>query len=344
MLPVHAELELIGSDFTNGALLAIAQRLPDLANGNLLAVTSDRPVLGDQLREWAALTGHGLIAAEPLPSGLMRYVIRKGAFVERAHEEVGRSDRLWFYANFDCNLSCDYCCVRSSPTAARRRLDAETVRALVEEGKGLGFRQVLVTGGEPFLNPEIGGMIHACTKELPTTLLTNGMLFQGARLETLKSFPRDRLTLQISLDSPEPSRHDQHRGSGSWNKAWAGIQLARSLGFRVRIAATSAHPEHLAEMDAFLESNGFPPQDRVLRTIARRGSAPEGIPIVRADLVPELTVTAQGIYWHPVGADDDDLLITRKMFPLSSAWAQAQQMLKEDRELVNRLAEVFNCA
>ncbi len=23
--------------------------------------------------------------------------------------------RLWIYTNVDCNLACDYCCVRSSP-------------------------------------------------------------------------------------------------------------------------------------------------------------------------------------------------------------------------------------
>ena len=49
---------------------------------------------------------------------------------------------------------------------------------------------------------------HACTAAAPTTLLTNGMLFAGRRLETLRSLPRERVTLQISLDSPTPERHD----------------------------------------------------------------------------------------------------------------------------------------
>ena len=50
------------------------------------------------------------------------------------------------------------------------------------------------------------------------------------------------------------------------------------------------------------------PEDRVIRRIALRGAAEEGVPIARADLVPEITITAEGVYWHPVGAEDDDLL------------------------------------
>ena len=46
------------------------------------------------------------------------------------------------------------------------------------------------------------------------------------------------LTLQISLDSPEPARHDRHRGRGTWARAWSGIERARAEEFRVRLAAT----------------------------------------------------------------------------------------------------------
>jgi MoaA/NifB/PqqE/SkfB family radical SAM enzyme len=66
-----------------------------------------------------------------------------------------------------------------------------------------------VTGGEPFLLPDIGEILAACAATAATTVLTNGMLLAGRRLETLRSLPRDRVTLQISLDSPEPARHDR---------------------------------------------------------------------------------------------------------------------------------------
>jgi hypothetical protein len=34
-----------------------------------------------------------------------------------------------------------------------------------------------------------------------------------------------------------------------------------------------------------------------------------------------VTITAEGVYWHPVGAEDADLLVTRDIFPLSETFA-----------------------
>jgi MoaA/NifB/PqqE/SkfB family radical SAM enzyme len=95
-----------------------------------------------------------------------------------------------------------------------------------------------IAGGIEDLLPDIGPILLACTAVAPTTLLTNGMLLRGRRLETLRSLPTDRLTLQISLDSPTPERHDAHRGKGTWARALDGIKAARAAGFRVRLAAT----------------------------------------------------------------------------------------------------------
>src|SRR5919109_2186678 len=69
--------------------------------------------------------------------------------------------RLWLYTNFDCNLACDYCCARSSPRAAARRLPLDVARRACEEFAGLGGRQILLTGGEPFLDPELPGLVDA---------------------------------------------------------------------------------------------------------------------------------------------------------------------------------------
>jgi hypothetical protein len=52
-----------------------------------------------------------------------------------------------------------------------------------------------------------------------------------------------------------------------------------------------------------------------------RGSASEGLALSRADLVPEVTITVDGVYWHPVGAENADLLVARDIFPLSEAFA-----------------------
>jgi sulfatase maturation enzyme AslB (radical SAM superfamily) len=252
--------------------------------------------------------------------------------------------RLWLYTNFDCNLRCDYCCVRSSPKAPRRALGLERIRQIAKEAAVLGVREIFVTGGEPFLLPDIGEILLACAAAAPTTVLTNGMLLVGRRLETLRSLPRDRITLQISLDSPTPDLHDRHRGKGTWARALMGIKNARSAGFRVRLAATVSTDADAEGFRHFLDDRNIAAEDRVIRRIALRGFASNGIALARADLVPEITITADGVYWHPVGAEDEDLLVSRDIFPLAKTFAAVHRALAQEMDHERRLAKIFNCA
>jgi hypothetical protein len=64
----------------------------------------------------------------------------------------------------------------------------------------------------------------------------------------------------------------------------------------------------------------------------------------RADLVPEITITTDGVYWHPVGAEDEDLLVTRTIFPLASAFAEVGRALTREHAHRERLAAIFYCA
>ena len=252
--------------------------------------------------------------------------------------------RLWLYTNFDCNLRCDYCCVRSSPQAPRRALGLERVRRIAHEAAGLGVSEIFVTGGEPFLLADIGEILIACATAAPTTVLTNGMLFTGRRLESLRALPRERVTLQISLDSPTSERHDRHRGRGTWARAWRGIERARAEGFRVRLAATVSDDVEAQQFERFLDAQHIRAEDRVIRRVALRGFAEQGLALARADLVPEITITAEGVYWHPVGADDADLLLTAEIFPLAEAFAALRRALDRETEHGRRLATIFNCA
>jgi hypothetical protein len=64
--------------------------------------------------------------------------------------------------------------------------------------------------------------------------------------------------------------------------------------------------------------------------------------------LPEPTVTDRGVFWHPVGADDDDLLVTREIFPLAAALERIRRalpaLLDAQRRLGERIASVFHCA
>jgi pyruvate-formate lyase-activating enzyme len=342
-LSAKIEIDARGRSFATGLLLDIVAALRASPQGDLVAITSENPTVGRDLETWSRLTRNPIVGVSA-DDGLTRWVVRHGDVPEEAEAARPLGERLWLYTNFDCNLRCDYCCVRSSPAAPRRALTVDRVRQILAQACPLGLKALFVTGGEPFLLADIAPILRSCVDAAPTTVLTNGMLLRRGRLDALRTLPRDRLTLQISLDSPSPELHDRHRGPGTWERAWEGIETARHAGFRVRLAATVATDEDAERFEEFLDRNSVAPADRIIRHIALRGFAEDGIALSRADLVPEMTVTARGVYWHPVGADDDDFLVTSEILPLAVALEAMRAALDRERAHATRVASVFHCA
>lgn len=337
------ELDIRGKAFDSGLLPELIAVLRRSRPGDLVALISDEESIGPGLETWCRFTGNPLLEAA-VDKGRTRWVFRRGSVAMPAEDNRPVGSRLWLYTNFHCNLHCDYCCVRSSPAAPRRELGLGRVQRIAREAAELGVKEIFVTGGEPFLLEDIGEILISCAAAAPTTVLTNGMLLTGRRAESLRRLPRDRIVLQISLDSATPELHDLHRGPGTWARAWEGIQYARAQGFRVRLAATVSTDSEAEEFRQFLDKENIAAQDRVIRRIALRGAASEGLAVARSDLVPEVTITAEGVYWHPVGAEDADLQVTRDIFPLSEAFAAVRRAFDREGEHGNKLARIFNCA
>ena len=263
--------------------------------------------------------------------------------------------RLWLYTNFHCNLACSYCSVASSPQARKRSLGLERVKALVDEAVTEGFTEVYLTGGEPFLEPDIVEMVLYATERLDVVLLTNGMLYQGWRLEQLKRLAgRERLVLQTSIDAASAAGHDANRGLGSWRKAMDGLRLAVGLGLPVRVGMTET-PDNGHEVEplrALLAGMGITGKDFAVRPLVARGFSQVGAEIADDNTVPELAVTADGVHWHPAGADLDtspDMLLARHpsvdvWVPLSEGKRLAVEHFLTLRRADGSLPLVYNCA
>jgi pyruvate-formate lyase-activating enzyme len=342
-MKADVDLDVGRKTFASGLLPELIAALRRSRRGDLVALAGDDASIGPELETWCRFTGNPLLEAT-VEQGRPRWVFRCGAVALSPAENRPVGSRLWLYTNFDCNLQCDYCCVRSSPTARRRELGLARVERIAREAAALGVRDIFVTGGEPFLLPDIDTILVACAAAAPTTVLTNGMLLTGRRADRLRALPRDRVVLQISLDSATPELHDLHRGPGTWARARDGIRRARTLGFRVRLAATVSSEAEAEAFHRFLDDETIAEDDRVVRRIALRGSAATGVAVARADLVPEVTITAEGVYWHPVGAEDADLLVTREIFPLSESFAAVRRAFDREGEHARKLARIFNCA
>ena len=297
---------------------------------------------------------HCYLDAVPLPSGAQADGVAPlapgGLPVTSLFGTDAFPARLWIYSNFHCNLACTYCAVESSPSARRRSIGAERFMELCDEAVEAGFEEIFVTGGEPFLEPDIGAMLREAAERLPTTVLTNAMLFEGRRGQDLETLVGVRaLTIQTSLDGASAETHDALRGAGSFARTIRGIERARALGLRVRVSTTET-PENTHDLErlaALLAGIGIGEGDHSVRPLVARGFSSEGMTVTAAGLVPELTVTTDGLHWHPVGADVEsspDLLLASGRVALEDGKRLVVERVLEDRLADGGLPAPLACA
>ena len=261
--------------------------------------------------------------------------------------------RLWIYTNFHCNLACSYCVVASSPRARRRSLSLDRFRKLIDEAAEAGFDEIYMTGGEPFVEPDIVAMIDYACERLPTVVLTNAMLFAGRRRRDLATLAgRRNLILQTSLDGARAETHDRWRGEGSWRRAIDGVRCARELGLPMRVAMTETadNRDEVAALGALVAEFGITGDDFAVRPLVQRGFAAEagaGVEVSDSVIVPELTVTADGVHWHPIGGDVEsspDLLLAPGEVALADAKRLVVERFLELRLEDGSLPQAFHCA
>ena len=265
--------------------------------------------------------------------------------------EAGRlPGRVWLYSNYHCNLACSYCLTESAPDVAKRRLGGDRMVDLAHEASGLGFTEVGVTGGEPFLEPDMPETVARLAEIVPVVVLTNGTLFTGRRLERMAPLGGKDVRIQISLDSSDAVENDTMRGPENFRRVVEAIPRLIDMGIKVRIASTLEYVDEadLTDLCALHRALGVPDEDHIVRPIVRRGRAVDndlGISAVAGDLPPELTITADGAFWSAFGPTvhggklDTDLLVTRTTSPLRIPATTMLRLLGDQPVSVNPDAE-----
>ena len=161
----------------------------------------------------------------------------------RARVRLRRLETLWFCTGTLCNLECRNCYIESSPSNdSLVYLTAEEVRTYLNEieREQLGTRSIGLTGGEPFMNPDILPILDdALSRGFEVLVLTNAMkpmMKCADGLLALKQRFGDRLTVRVSIDHYDQTLHEEERGPKSWAPTVAGLHWLTSNGFHVDIA------------------------------------------------------------------------------------------------------------
>ena len=164
----------------------------------------------------------------------------------RASVAMAGLKTLWLNTGTLCNLTCLNCYIESSPTNdALSYLTAAEGLAFLDEIAALDLpvEEIGLTGGEPFMNPDILSMIEAPLQRGHKVLvLTNAMKPMDHRKEgllALKAQYGERLTLRVSLDHYTGLVHEAERGAGTWAKALEGLHWLSVHGFSLAVAGRS---------------------------------------------------------------------------------------------------------
>jgi len=178
--------------------------------------------------------------APPLPQSSP-----EGAPPEAAPE---RLEMLWFHLGSRCTLACRGCYVESSPRNDRLAfITFSTFRDFLAEARAFpSLRRVGFTGGEPFLNPELGAMLaHTLASGLAALVLTNGLAPLRRALSWLTPLAAahpGQITIRISLDAPSAEEHEALRGPGTFAPALAALRTLSRLPLRLAVAGRMTGP------------------------------------------------------------------------------------------------------
>ncbi|MGO4686181.1 radical SAM protein [Hyphomicrobium sp. 2TAF46] len=150
---------------------------------------------------------------------------------------------VWFNTGTLCNIACQNCYIDSSPkndqlvylTRAEVGRFLDEARQIPKKPSMIGF-----TGGEPFMNPDIIGMLgDSLSHGFSVLVLTNAMRpmqrHRGPLQDLQTRFP-GRLSLRVSLDHYKQEGHEEIRGTRTWGPALEGLTWLAKHGFDVSIA------------------------------------------------------------------------------------------------------------
>ncbi len=180
---------------------------------------------------------------------------------QRAWVDLETLETLWFNTGTLCNLTCLNCYIESSPkNDALVYITASEVVGFLDEieALGLGTQEIGLTGGEPFMNPEILPIMAAIlSRGYRCLVLTNAMrpMMKCAEgLANLNELYPGQLTLRVSIDHFNPKLHEEERGPRSWKPTILGLEWLSKHGFSIDIAGRTRWGEDEATLrDGFAE-------------------------------------------------------------------------------------------
>ena len=168
---------------------------------------------------------------------------------------------IYLYITGSCNLNCRHCWIdpvfEKGNIAPDKYLPWAEIKKIAEEARELGLWRIKITGGEPFLHPEMCDILYGL-KEMGLSLgmETNGTLIGEREAVALKD---NAVRFSVSIDGPTAELHDSLRGvKGAFDRTMTGLKNVRreKLDFQIIFCLYRGNSDRLLEMVEFARQVG----------------------------------------------------------------------------------------
>ena len=159
---------------------------------------------------------------------------------KRAFIEAKKINTLWFNTGTLCNIDCKNCYIESSPKNDRLvYLTFDEVKLFIDEAidNNLKTKEIGFTGGEPFMNKDILKMVdYALEKKFKVLILSNAMKPMLNKKEELLKLRHPNLTIRVSIDHYNKTKHEEVRGKGTYEVMMKGLNWLSQNNFNFALA------------------------------------------------------------------------------------------------------------
>jgi len=201
---------------------------------------------------------------------------------------------------------------KNAPRQSDGFLKVELIENIVEQGQALGLHTAKLTGGEPFLHPQISRILEIIKDaDLRLVVETNGVLLTPELAEAVAACRTPHIS--VSLDGAEAETHEWVRGvPGCFDAALRGITYLVQAGLKPQIIFSMMR-QNRHQMEAVVrlaQKRGAgsvkfnvvqaSPRSDVMRENAEPLSVPEGIELghwVEQELSKEVDISL--IFHYP---------------------------------------------
>lgn len=151
-----------------------------------------------------------------------------------------------------CNLSCAHCRAAAEFGAYPGELTLDQCKALIDDICSITNPILILTGGEPFMRPDIWDIIdYAREKGAMPVIGTNGTVITEEIAAHMAEHRIKRIS--VSIDFPDAEGQDAFRGKkGAFDDAIRGIRIAEEHGIGVQVN-TTVTKQNADKMDDLLK-------------------------------------------------------------------------------------------